>query len=232
LPAQQACLRPAHADKGRTVVDQVCSKFEQSAGDESYRNGELPDYFDGQDVLREVDRRTKPETRKTFEVGKIWSSHEEIIRRLLLGQKATSIARNLDCSAAMVGYVKNSKVVQDKLAVMSAARDASTVDIAKEIREKAPIALKLLEKVIAGDVDAPITTRAREANNWLDRAGFSPVRNIHTQNVSAHFTADEIDEIKRRAVENGFARKSVLNEHLVNVTPGHEVPYVTQPAEH
>jgi len=214
--AGEACT-PSYL--GEACQPDYLSQQDYLAADRHFQNGELPDYFDGQDVLRQVDRRTKPATRKTFEVSKIWESHEEIIRRLLLGQKATSIAADLGVTPAMVGYVRNSQVVKDKLETMRAARDADTVDIAKEIREKAPIALKLLEKVIAGDIDAPITTRAREANNWLDRAGFSPVRNIHTQNVSAHFTAEEINEIKRQAVENGFARKSVLNEHLINVTP-------------
>lgn len=181
---------------------------------------EYPNYFDGDDPLREIDRREKPAERRTFEVAKIWEQHEEIIRRLLVGQKAANIAADMGVSRAMVSYVRKSRVVQDRLAELRAERDAKTVDMAKYIKETAPKALTLLEKIIDGDLDAPITVRAREANNWLDRAGFSPIRQISTQNVHAHFTAEDIDEIKRRAVENGFARKSALNEHLlVDVTP-------------
>ncbi len=180
---------------------------------------EQPDYFDGQDPRRNIDRRERPATRKTFEVHKIWESHEEIIRRLMLGQKATNIARDMNVSAAMVNYVRKSPVVQDKLELMCAARDAETVDLAKEIREKAPQALGLLEKIINGDVDAPVSVRAREAGNWLDRAGFSPVRNLQANVNVSHFTKQDIEEIKRRAVENGFARKS----SLTNVTPSEAV---------
>lgn len=181
--------------------------------------GVVPDYFNGSDPLRAIDRRERPDTRKTFEVSKIWESHAEIIRRLMLGQKATNIARDMGVSSAMVNYVRKSPIVQDKLTTMCAARDADTVDLAKEIRDKAPVALKLLEKVIAGDVDAPISVRTREAGNWLDRAGFSPVRRMDATHAVAHFTSDEINEIKRAAIENGFAQKSVLNEQLIDVTP-------------
>jgi len=186
---------------------------------QSAENGQRPNYFDGEDPLRAIDRRTKPATRKTFEVKKIWETHEEIIRRLLLGQKASLIAEQLGVSKAMVSYVRNSRVVKDKLTTMRAARDAETIDLAKEIRAKAPKALALLEKIVNGDIDAPITTRAREANNWLDRAGFSPVRNLQANVNVSHFTPQDIEEIKRRAVKHGFAQKSPLNEHLIDVTP-------------
>jgi len=171
-----------------------------------------PNYFDGFDPAREVDRRRKPETRRTFEVAEMWEVHHEICRRLLLGQKASHIAEDLGVSKAMVSYVRNSRVVQEKLKTMEGARDAETVDLAKEIREQAPKALRLLKKIIEGEVDAPITTRAREANNWLDRAGYAPVKRVEGQFAHAHFTADEIEEIKRRAVENGFALPSPANK--------------------
>jgi len=208
---------------------EVCSNIEHSelgyevpnihTTDEPGDKSQQPNYFDGEDPRRSIDRRTRPGERKTFEVKKIWESHAEIIRRLMLGQKGTHIAKELGVSSAMVGYVRNSPVVQDKLLLMGAARDANTVDLAKEIREKAPIALELLKKIVEGEIDAPISLRAKEANNWMDRAGFSPVRNVQAQVNVSHFTKQDIDDIKRRAVENGFARKSALNENLLDVTP-------------
>lgn len=175
----------------------------------------LPDYFNGDDPLREIDRREKPEDRRTFEVARLWDTHHEIIRRLLLGQKSSQIADDLDVSRAMVSYVKNSKIVKEKLAMMRDARDAETVDLSKRIRNEAPKALELLNKIIEGDIDAPVTVRAREANNWLDRAGYGAVKNVRTENLHGHFTTKDIEEIKRRAIENGFAKVSPLNEHLV-----------------
>jgi len=184
---------------------------------------EFPDYFDGMDPLREIDRREKPDTRKTFEVSKIWEAHSEIIRRLLTGQKASAIAEEMNISGAMVSYVRKSRVVQDRLAELSAERDKISVDTARYIKDQVPKALRLLEQIMDGDIDAPVHLRAKEANNWLDRAGHSAIRQIATQNVHAHFSAEDIDEIKRRAVENGFAQRSPLNEHLlIDVTPAEE----------
>lgn len=174
-----------------------------------------PSYFNGADPAREVDRRRRANgERRTFEVSKMWEVHHEICRRLLLGQKASRIAEDLKVTEAMVSYVRNSRVVMDRLEEMKGARDANTIDLAKAIREKAPTALKLLSRIIEGEIDAPITTRAREANNWLDRAGYAAVRTIQAQHVHAHFTAEEIEDIKRRAIENGFAKPSPLNSRL------------------
>jgi len=183
---------------------------------------EFPDYFDGKDPLREIDRREKPDTRKTFEVSKIWETHSEIIRRLLVGQKASVIAEELSVSRAMVSYVRKSRVVKDKLLELGAERDAISVDTARYIRDQAPKALRLLEDVMMGEgagEGAHINLRAKEANNWLDRAGYSPVKQVNANVAVAHFTPSEIDDIKRRAIENGFAQKSPLNEHLIDVTP-------------
>jgi hypothetical protein len=199
---------------------------------------QFPDYFDGADPLREIDRREKPDTRKTFEVSKIWETHSEIIRRLLVGQKASVIAEELDISRAMVSYVRKSRVVKDKLLELGAERDAISVDTARYIRDQAPKALRLLEDVMMGTgagEGAHINLRAKEANNWLDRAGYSPVRQINANVAVAHFTADEINDIKRRAIENGFAQKSPLNEDLIDVTPaggrGAEGPVSTPVSE-
>jgi hypothetical protein len=190
----------------------------QSRGPNIGERSERPNYFDGADPARQVDRRHRGSDgdRKHFEVSKMWEVHHEICRRLLLGQKASHIARDLEVSEVMVSYVRNSRVVQDRLAEMKGARDANTVDLAKAIREKAPTALKLLERIIEGEVDAPITTRAREANNWLDRAGFAAVRTIQAQHVHAHFTAEEIEALKQRAVENGFAKPSPTSARLAS----------------
>lgn len=205
------------------------------AGDMNLNNElqrEYPNYFDGQDPLRAIDRREKPEERKTFEVSKIWEQHEEIIRRLLVGQKASQIAEDMSVSRAMVSYVRKSRVVQDRLAELKAERDSEAIDMAKYIKKKAPEALRLLEKIIDGDIDAPTTVRAREANNWLDRAGYAPVRNIQAQHIHGHFTSDEIEDLKRQAIANGFAQPSPSTQHLIDVTPAtkDEVPKVANPA--
>ena len=162
---------------------------------------------DYSDSNRPRDRRFKEhrvEPKKGFRVSRIWELHDEIKRRILLGQKNTIIAEELKCSTATISNVRNSPVIQDELALMKGARDAYTVDIARDIQEFAPRALSLLKEIVEGSgigTNASPALRAKEANSWLDRAGYAPVR--REQHVHAHLTSEEIDAIKERALGPG-----------------------------
>jgi len=166
------------------------------------------------------ERRVAPDKKRTFEVSEMWDVHHEIVRRLLIGQKVVNIARDLGVSEAMVSYTRNSPIVREKLEIMKGARDAETLDLAKRIRENAPQSLKLLEDIISGEVDGvPIGVglRAKEANTMLARSGFGPVQNIKGAIVHGHYTSDEIDEIKRRAVEDGLKSGLVVEGEVVEM---------------
>jgi len=177
---------------------------------------EIPDskYF-GE---REPDQRFKSD-RKTFEVQQMWEVHHEIVRRLLLGQKGSHIARDLGVTPAMVSYVRNSSVVKEKLEIMKGARDADTLDLAKRIRENAPTALRLLEDVIEGEVDTPngekmevpLGMRVKEAGTMLSRAGYGPITNLKGQIAHGHFTKEDLDDIKSRARKDGIKSGSVID---------------------
>ena len=160
---------------------------------------------DYSDPKRPADKRFKPpEMKKTWQVSKIWEIHDEIKRRILLGQKNTVIAEALGCSAQTVSNVRNSEVIQDQLSIMRGARDAATVDIAKDIQEFAPKALELLKKVVDGKgagANASIALRSKEANNFLDRAGHAAVRRHDVRGVHAVLTVEDIERIKQRALE-------------------------------
>jgi len=169
---------------------------------------------------REPDQRfAEPGDRKQFEVQELWEVHHEIIRRLLLGQKGSHIARDLGVSQSMISYVRNSSVVKDKLEIMKGARDADTLDLAKRIRENAPTALRLLEDVIDGQVDTadgekmevPLGMRVKEAGTMLSRAGYGPITNLKGQFAHGHFTKEDIDDIKSRARKDGIKSGSVID---------------------
>ena len=51
----------------------------------------------------------------------------------------------------------------------------------------------------------------------MNRAGYGAVKQVKVEqsSISAHFTVEEIEDIKRRAIENGYARVSASNAHLV-----------------
>lgn len=167
------------------------------------------------------ERRVDQGQKKTFEVSHMWEVHHEIVRRRLLGQKVVNIARDLGVSEAMVSYTLNSPVVRDKLSIMKGARDAETLDLAKRIRENAPKSLKLLEEIIEGEVDGTpvgVTLRAREANTMLARAGYGPITNIKGAVAHAHFTGEDIKEIKKRAIESGVKSGVVVDADMEEIS--------------
>ena len=64
---------------------------------------------DYSDSNRPRDRRFKEhrvEPKKGFRVSRIWELHDEIKRRILLGQKNTIIAEELKCSTATISNVR------------------------------------------------------------------------------------------------------------------------------
>lgn len=150
------------------------------------------------------DKRFKPDApKKTWQVAKIWDQHEEVIRRITLGQKNVEIAESMKLSPTQVSNIRNSPIIQDRLAIMKGARDAYTLDVAQDIREFAPIALNILKALCQGTDGSglPVSPalKAKVATDLLDRAGHAPTRQISVQSVHAHLTKDDIEELKRRA---------------------------------
>ncbi len=143
--------------------------------------------------------------RKGHVIVEMWESHHEIARRLLLGQKGTDIARDLNCSAQTISNVRNSPVVKDKLAIMSAARDAGSIDLAREIADLAPLALQRVKEALeTGQVmgrELNGISILKEANQLLDREIGKPTQRVDTRNIHGHFTMDDIERIKARAKE-------------------------------
>ena len=167
------------------------------------------------------ERRVAPDKKRTYEVSEMWDVHHEIVRRLLIGQKVVNIAKDLKVSEAMVSYTRNSPVVREKLEIMKGARDAETIDLAKRIRENAPQSLRLLEDIISGEVDGtsvPLNMRRQEANMMMNRAGFAPVQTIKGAILHGHYTSEEIDDIKKRAVEDGLKSGLVIEAEVEEIT--------------
>lgn len=188
---------------------------------------DLSKYMIGRTDERD-ERRVDPGNKKTFEVARMWEVHHEIVRRRLLGQKVRHIAQDLGISEAMVSYTINSPVVKDRLEVMKGARDAETLDLAKRIRENAPQSLRLLEDIISGEVDGqPISIglRAKEANTMLARAGFGPVQTVKGAFLHGHYSGEEIEEIKKRAVETGLKSGVVVEGEYEEVNNENEGEY-------
>lgn len=154
-------------------------------------------------------RRIPGQPKKGFEVSQMLDIYQEVIRRIVIGQKNVAIANELGITPQTVSYIRNSEIVQAKLGVMHAAADHETISVAARIKELAPEALKIVETlVVDGKLDGekiPAKLRAHHAESLLDRAGYAPAREVRSMNLHGHYTKDDIEALKKRARENASA---------------------------
>lgn len=165
------------------------------------------DYGDRYSDPNRTNLLTKPvkegTTSGAYKMMKMYDNHHEIARRLVLGEKPKDIARDLGCNPQTISNVRNSPIVQDKLRIMHAVRDAGTIELAQEIDKLAPLALQRVEEALRTgkvlDKELSGSSILREANNIIDRSQGKPTQTIHTKNLHGHFTVEDIDAIKEKA---------------------------------
>jgi hypothetical protein len=146
-------------------------------------------------------RHRLPQTHRKYQVEQMWDIHHEVVRLALIGMKSVDIADHLGITPVMVSYTLRSPIVQEKMNQLQAVRDIDAIDVAKEIQELAPRAVQVMGELM--DCELP-NVRAKAAADILDRAGHAAIRTIKTENLHAHFSADEIKEIKDRAKDIGL----------------------------
>lgn len=159
-------------------------------------------------------------------MGQMTELHHEIARRVLVGQKNVDIAEALGCTPQTVSNVRNSPIVKHRLAQLQRARDGRAVDFAREIEARVPRAFEILDEALNDDTgEVPLSMRLKEANLILDRKekleGIGQQRAFH---LHAHLTADDIEALKRRAIDAGVAAGTVIeipsNGHDQAAAPG------------
>jgi len=106
------------------------------------------DYGDRYEDTSRTDQRRVSERKRGWQVAEMWDSHHEIARRIILGHTNTAIAAEMNVTPQTISNVRNSPVVQDKLSIMRAARDAGTIDLAHEIADLAPLALEKIKEAL------------------------------------------------------------------------------------
>jgi hypothetical protein len=151
------------------------------------------------------DKRFVP--RMQYDVKALWEKHHEIARQVVLGRTNVAIAESIGCTPQTVSNVRNSPLAKARIESLNDSRDADAISMAQRIEEFAPIALKLLENIVSGNVpEASIALRAKYASAHLGRAGYGEVHKMHA--LHAHVTGAEIERIKERALnaarENGM----------------------------
>ena len=146
-------------------------------------------------------RHKLPETHKQYQIEQMWDLHHEVCRLALIGMKQVDIAAHLGVSPVMVSYTLRSPIVRRQMDAMQADRNLEAIDVAQEIKNLAPKAVQVLEEMMNGDLP---NLKLKAATDILDRAGHAAVKTLRTENLHAHFTSEEIQDIKRRAKEVGL----------------------------
>jgi hypothetical protein len=146
-------------------------------------------------------RHKQEGTHRKYQIEQLWDIHHEVVRLALIGMKQIDIATHLGISPVTVSYTLRSPIVARQLEQMHAVRDIDAIDVAKEIVALAPRAVEVMGELL--DCDLP-NIRAKAATDILDRAGHAAVRTIKTENLHAHFSAEEIMDIKNRAKDIGL----------------------------
>jgi hypothetical protein len=157
-----------------------------------------------------------PGKKKGWQVSEMWESHHEIARRILLGETNKDIADSMSLSVMQVSNVRNSPVVKERLSLMGAARDVGCIDLAKDIMDLAPIALKRIREVLEDGTVHGQTASAnsilKECNGVLDRHLGKAAQTINTRNLHAHFTSEDLQRIKDKAIELAQCNGHVVEE--------------------
>ena len=149
------------------------------------------------------DERFNTSGRK-YQIQSLWDVHHEILRLAVLGWKPVNIAKELSITPATVSNCLNGELGRRQLELMRGARDAETIDLAIEIRKNAPVAYKVLMEYLENPNFDP-RQRITIAMDQLDRAGFAAPKVIETRGTHLYLTADDIKEIKQRAMDNNMA---------------------------
>lgn len=156
-------------------------------------------------------------------VGEMTELHHEICRHVLLGKKNVEIASLLGCTPQTVSNVRNSPIVKHRLQELRVARDIAAINFAAEVQARAGRAFEILDEALMDETgEVPLMMRLKEANNILDRV--ERVEGIGQRNVHlhAHLTMEDIEELKRRALDAGLACGQVVDVETETVTVGAE----------
>lgn len=156
-------------------------------------------------TLRHPPRVRRSTTDRRYTYQDLTERHQEILRRLVIGQEPHAIAAEMGLSRETVSKIRNSPMSQSEIARLQNLRDAQVVgEVSEHIRESLYDAVEVLKSVM-NDSGQPAAARVRAAADLLDRGGYGAVRQLRTTITREdHLTEKDLDEIKSRAIESGL----------------------------
>lgn len=142
-------------------------------------------------------RWADPDKRR-YQLRGLNEMHRECIRLTLLGWKTKQIADFLGVTEPTVCNAVNGQKGRMQLAIMRGARDADSIDIAKDITEFAAEAWDIAKDLIR-DANQPASLRLKYCFETIGVAGHVKPQRVQMSHAVAHLTVDEITAIKDRA---------------------------------
>ena len=142
-------------------------------------------------------RWADPDKRR-YQLRGLNEMHRECIRLTLLGWKPKQIADFLGITEPTVCNAVNGHKGRMQLAIMRGARDADSIDIAKDITEFAAEAWEIAKDLIR-DTNQPASLRLKYCFETIGVAGHVKPQRVQMSHAVAHLTIDEITAIKDRA---------------------------------
>ena len=139
---------------------------------------------------------------RSYEIAEMREVHFRIAELSFLGYKEVDIARMLGRTEQNISDVLNSELTKDHLAGLREARDADSISVAKQIKELAPEALRLIKTSLVrmnqdllNDDTAKIDRLHKEiALDILDRTGHGAPK--QTNQFHLHLTKNNLTDIK------------------------------------
>lgn len=147
------------------------------------------------------DKRKVPLGLRKLPDAKALRERQRAIMRLKMGGLSNkAVAEAVGCTPQTVCVTMSSGIAVNAMAKLHEAADLDVVDIQKQLRKMAPDCLRNLEQVLNGTMPVTPELKVKTSQDVLDRIGVSKIQQVHTVNMSGHFTGDDLAEMKRRAL--------------------------------
>jgi hypothetical protein len=134
---------------------------------------------------------------RRYSVKRVNQRHHLMIRLMMLGLGNKEIATQLGVTPQNVSDVRNSPLVQEKLAFLQTKADVRTLDVMDDLARDAGNNIALLKEVRDGKLTQDVRVRVQVAQDLLDRGGYGKVQKV--LRADASLDKDDLDRIKAMA---------------------------------
>jgi hypothetical protein len=151
-----------------------------------------------------------------YQLSYIRPYHREIARRLVLGQKQSEIAKDMNIDEGRLSIIVNSPSMQAEVARLEAQRDNGVHDVTVQLQELQPVMLEVMERLaIYGSKES---TRLEAAKDLLDRGPDTAKVKKFDGKVLAETHEERIARIMGVPKENIHSPNGTPTE-IIDITP-------------